>query len=307
MALVSNQVLNNLRTTVRGEFKLAFEKAMAESVYKKLVTEIKSSSASNTYGWLSKFPQMRKWVGDRVIKNMSEASYQIVNELYEATLGVQRTDIEDDNLGQYATIARSMGQETNDFLDRKVAELLAGGFTATCYDGQNFFDEEHPVYPNADGTGTAALVSNIYKKTNADAGTPWFLLSLNREIKPLIVQHRTGFELEAITDTQNSDVFMKDQYLYGIRYRGNRGYGLWQQAVASKADLDADNFEKAYEKMQGFKRDGGDPMGIRPTALVVPPSLQSAAEKILKRATLDNGAGNTNYNKVELIVNPWLA
>ena len=59
--------------------------------------------------------------------------------------------------------------------------------------------------------------------------------------------------------------------------------------------------------MQEFKRDGGDPMGIRATALVVSPSLQSAAEKILKRTVLDNGAGNINYNKVELIVNPWLA
>lgn len=307
MAIVSNQTLNNLRTTVRGEFKIAFEKATAESVYKKLATEIKSSSASNTYGWLSKFPQMRKWVGDRVIKDLSEASYQIVNELYESTLGIQRTDIEDDNLGQYSTIARSMGQETSDFLDREVAKLLKNGFENTCYDGQNFFDDEHPVYPTADGTGTASLVSNIYKKTDSDDGTPWFLLALSREIKPLIVQHRTGFELEAITDTQDNTVFMKDQYLYGIRYRGNRGYGLWQQAVASKADLDDSAFEKAYELMQSFKRDGGDPMGMRPTALVVPPSLQSAAEKILKRTTLDNGAGNVNYNKVELIVNPWLS
>ncbi|MBQ9206868.1 MAG: Mu-like prophage major head subunit gpT family protein [Treponema sp.] len=307
MAIVSNQTLNNLRTTVRGEFKLAFEKANAESVYKKLATEIKSSSASNTYGWLSKFPQMRKWVGDRVIKDLSEASYQITNELYEATLGVQRTDIEDDNLEQYATISRAMGQETSDFLDREVAKLLQNGFSNTCYDGQNFFDDEHPVYPNTDGTGTASLVSNIYKKTASDNGTPWFLLALGREIKPLIVQHRTGFELEAITDTQNNTVFMKDQYLYGIRYRGSRGYGLWQQAVASKADLDDTAFEKAYELMQSFKRDGGDPMGMRPTALVVPPSLQSAAEKILKRTVLDNGAGNTNYNKIELIVNPWLA
>ena len=60
------------------------------------------------------------------------------------------------------------------------------------------------------------------------------------------------------------------------------------------------------ELMQGFKRDGGDPMGIMPTALVVPPSLQSDAEKILKVAQLENGGGNINYNKVELIVNSWL-
>ena len=307
MAIISNQTLNSLRTTIRGEFNIAFKNANANSMYKRLATTITSASKTNTYDWLGKFPQMREWVGKRVVKDMAESSYQITNKKYEATLGVDRADIEDDNLGLYATIAQSMGQEANDFLDREVAKLLKNGFEATGYDGQNFFDDSHPVYPNADGTGKAETVSNIYKKSDADSATPWYLLSLNRPLKPLIHQQRTGMELESLTDTKDESVFMEDLYRYGIRYRGNFGYGLWQQAVASKADLDDTAFEKAYELMQSFRRDGGDPMGILPTALVVPPSLQSAAERILKRTVLDNGAGNVNYNKVELIVNPWLA
>lgn len=306
MSILNTTTLNNLRTTIRGEFNIAFKKANAESMYKRLATTIVSSSKTNTYDWLGKFPQMREWVGQRVVKDMTESSYQITNKKYEATLGVDRADIEDDNLGLYSTIAQSMGQEANDFLDRGVAALLKDGFASLCYDGQNFFDDSHPVYPKTDGTGTATLVSNIYKETNADAGTPWYLLSLNRPLKPLIHQERTKMELEALTDPKDETVFMEDKVRYGIRYRGNFGYGLWQQAVASKADLNAANFEEAYKLMQGFKRDGGDPMGIMPTALVVPPSLQSAAEKILKVANLANGGGNINYNKVELIVNPWL-
>lgn len=307
MAIVNSATLNNLRTTVRGEFNIAFKNANATSLYKRLATTIKSTSKTNTYDWLGKFPQMREWVGKRVLKDMSESSYQISNKRYEATLGVERSDIEDDNLGLYSTIAQSMGQEANDFLDREIAKLLKNGFTTTCYDGQNFFDEEHPVFEKVDGTGSKKLVSNIYKKTSSDSSEPWYLLSLDRPLKPLIHQERTGMELETLTDTKDESVFMEDIYRYGIRYRGNFGYGLWQQAVASKADLGSDAFEAAYKQMQEFKRDGGDPMGIRATALVVSPSLQSAAEKILKRTVLDNGAGNINYNKVELIVNPWLA
>lgn len=306
MAILNTTTLNNLRTTIRGEFNIAFKNANANSLYKRLATTIVSSSKTNTYDWLGKFPQMREWVGQRVVKDMTESSYQITNKKYEATLGVDRADIEDDNLGLYSTIAQSMGQEANDFLDRKVAALLKDGFNSLCYDGQNFFDDSHPVYPKTDGTGDASLVSNIYKKTDNDAGTPWYLLSLNRPLKPLIHQERTKMGLEALTDPKDETVFMEDKVRYGIRYRGNFGYGLWQQAVASKADLNADNFEKAYQLMQGFKRDGGDPMGIMPTALVVPPSLQSDAEKILKVAQLENGGGNINYNKVELIVNSWL-
>ena len=306
MAILNTTTLNNLRTTVRGEFSIAFKDANANSMYKRLATTIQSTSKTNTYDWLGKFPQMREWVGQRVVKDMTESSYQITNKKYESTLGVDRADIEDDNLGLYSTIAQSMGQEANDFLDRGVAALLKDGFNSLCYDGQNFFDDSHPVYPKTDGTGDASLVSNIYKKTESDAGTPWYLLSLNRPLKPLIHQERTKMELEALTDPKDETVFMEDKVRYGIRYRGNFGYGLWQQAVASKADLNADNFEKAYQLMQGFKRDGGDPMGIMPTALVVPPSLQSDAEKILKVAQLENGGGNINYNKVELIVNSWL-
>ena len=307
MAIINNATLNNLRTTIRGEFNIAFKNANATSLYKRLATTVKSTSKTNTYDWLGKFPQMREWIGKRVLKDMSEASYQITNKKYEATLGVDRADIEDDNLGLYSTIAQSMGQEANDFLDREIAKLLKNGFTSTCYDGQNFFDEEHPVFEKVDGTGSKKLVSNIYKKTSSDSSEPWYLLSLDRPLKPLIHQERTGMELESLTDPKDESVFMEDLVRYGIRYRGNFGYGLWQQAVASKADLDADAFEAAYKQMQEFKRDGGDPMGIRATALVVSPSLQSAAEKILKRTVLDNGAGNINYNKVELIVNPWLA
>lgn len=306
MAILNTTTLNNLRTTIRGEFNIAFKNANANSLYKRLATTIVSSSKTNTYDWLGKFPQMREWVGQRVVKDMTESSYQITNKKYESTLGVDRADIEDDNLGLYSTIARSMGQEAKDFLDRKVAALLKDGFNSLCYDGQNFFDDSHPVYPKTDGTGEASLVSNIYKKTDSDAGTPWYLLSLNRPLKPLIHQERTKMELEALTDPKDETVFMEDKVRYGIRYRGNFGYDLWQQAVASKADLNADNFEKAYQLMQGFKRDGGDPMGIMPTALVVPPSLQSDAEKILNVAQLENGGGNINYNKVELIVNSWL-
>ena len=306
MAIVNNATLNNLRTTVRGEFNVAFKNANENSMYKKLATTIQSTSKSNTYDWIGKFPQMREWTGSRVLKDMSEASYQIVNKKYEDTLQIDRADIEDDNLGLYSQIAQSMGQEANDFFDREVSKLLKNGFNSTCYDGQNFFDEEHPVYPDTDGTGEPVLVSNIFKKTDSDSGAAWYLLSLDRPLKPLICQQRTKMEMEALTDTKNTTVFMEDAYLYGIRYRGNFGYGLWQQAVASKAELTDENFEAAYKIMQKFKRDGGDPMGIRPTALVVPPELQSAAEKIIKRATLDNGAGNINFNKVELIVNSWL-
>lgn len=92
--------------------------------------------------------------------------------------------------------------------------------------------------------------------------TAWYLLDVSRPLKPFIFQERTTPELQVITNPDNDTVFMKDKIPYGIRYRCNGGYGFWQQAVCCTDDLTADNFELALATMQGFKADGGRPLGL---------------------------------------------
>jgi phage major head subunit gpT-like protein len=198
-----------------------------------------------------------------------------------------------------------MADEFARFMNRHLAALISGGFVNLCFDGQPFFDDEHPVYPNTDGTGDAEEVSNIIG-TGAESGSPWALLSLSGSLKPFIVQQRTQPEFEEITDTKNDRTFMQDKYLYGIRYRGSWGYGLWQQAVASRAALSAANYEAARLAMQTFKRDGGDPLGIVPTHLIVGPANEAAARAILARELINGGDSNPNYHTAELVVVPQL-
>ena len=288
---------------LRAEFKNRMAELGAESIYKKVATIITSNTLSNTYGWLGQFPQLREWVGDRVIKDIAEAAYQIINKKYEATLGVDRAAIEDDNISQYSILAKEMADEVERFFNQNIANLLVNGFTNLCFDGQPFFDSDHPVYPNVDGTGTATNVSNIIGN---GAGKPWFLLSLRGSLKPLILQQRTQPEMDEITDTKNDTVFMKDQYLYGIRYRGSFGYGLWQQAVACKENLTAAHYESARLRMRTFKRDGGSSMGIIPTHLIVDPTNEAAAKAILEKQFINNGESNSNYHTAELIVADYL-
>ena len=301
--IITSGVLNALRTALRDEFRARMADIDAKPIWRLLATIIMSSTKSNTYGWLGAFPQMREWVGDRVIKDMAEFAYQIVNKKYESTLGVDRTDIEDDNLGQYRVLAREMADEFERFMNRNVAALITGGFANLCYDGQNFFDVAHPVYPNTDGTGEATEVSNI---VGTGTGSPWALLSLSGSLKPFIAQQRSLPEFDEITDTKNDTVFMKDKYMYGIRYRGSFGYGLWQQAVGSKAPLTAANYEAARLAMQTLKRDGGDPLGIVPTHLIVGPTNEAAARAILSKELINGGESNPNYHTAELLVVPHL-
>jgi phage major head subunit gpT-like protein len=304
--IITNTVLSGLRTALRDEFRRRMTELDAKPIWKLLATLITSNTKSNTYGWLGNFPQLREWVGDRVIKDIKEHAYQIANKKYESTLGVERTDIEDDNLGHYRVLAAEMADEFERFLNRNIALLLKQGFSNLCFDGQKFFDKEHPVYPSTDGKGEAKPFSNIVG-TGEETGAPWFLLSLSGSLKPFILQQRSAPEFEEITDTKNDKVFMQDKYMYGIRYRGNFGYGLWQQAVGSKDQLTAVNYQKARELIQSFKRDGGDPLGIVPTHLVVGPSSEAAARTIVEAQFTASGASNIYYHTAELVVVPHLA
>ncbi|MCX8016622.1 MAG: Mu-like prophage major head subunit gpT family protein [Rhodocyclaceae bacterium] len=301
MAIITPALITSLRTG----YSKAFQDALSQTPtdWEKVATRVPSSNASNTYGWLNQAPKLREWVGDRVVKDMSASGYQITNKLYEATVGVRRTDIEDDNVGIYTPLFAEMGRAAKTHADELVFGLLAAGETTPCYDGQNFFDTDHPVYPNVDGTGSPTLVSNL----QAGSGAPWYLLDCSRALKPLIFQERTQPELEAMTSSGDEGVFVRDEYRYGIRYRCNAGFGFWQLAYKSKAELNAANFNAAMAAMMQIKADGGRPLGVKPTHLVVPPALRAAALALVEAQTINGGESNPNYKAVEVIVSPWVA
>lgn len=304
MALITAAILQALNTALRKNFQDGFASMRDVAFYNTVATTVPSNTASNTYGWLGDFPRLREWVGDRVVKDIKESGYTISNRLFEATLGVQRTQIEDDQYGHYSPISQSMGQEAGQHPDVLLNDLIAAGFTATCYDGQYFFDTDHPVRANPDGTGATTTVSNVVD----GAGAPWYLLDTSKALRPFIFQERTKPEFEMKFDPSTSDtVFTKDIYQWGIRYRCAAGYGFWQMARASKAALTAANFEAGRTAMRQLKGDGGRPLGIVPNILLVPASLESAARAIVETRTLAGGGDNPNFNLAKVVVNPWAA
>lgn len=284
-------------------YNASFNKGVqaAPSRYQDVAMVVPSTTSSNTYAWLGQFPKLRKWIGDRVIKNLSAQGYVINNELFESTIKVKRTDIEDDQYGIYAPLIEEMGRASGDHPDELIFALLAAGFTTVCYDGQYFFDTDHPV-------GSGESVTNV-SNMQAGAGTPWFLMDTSRSIKPLLFQDRDSYKFQMLTAEDDEAVFMRDEYLYGIRARVNAGFGLWQLAFASKGTLDAANYAAARSAMMAFKSDEGRPLGIVPNKLVVGPSLEQAARKLVNNQLVDSGGvsvSNEWAGSVELIVVPWL-
>ncbi len=295
MAVISNANLSVLNTG----FKKLFQDGLTslESQYQQIATTVPSSTASNTYGWLGEMPGMREWVGERTIKNVSSHDYAIKNELWEDTIGVKRTDIEDDNIGIYTPLFTALGQAAGRHPDDLVFGALKNGDKHNCYDGQFFFDTDHPIYANHDGTGDVTTVSNF----DDGDGAGWYLLDVKQSLKPLIFQVRKKVEMTAMTKLDDESVFMRDEFRWGARARHNVGYGFWQMAHKSKLPLTAENLNNAIAKMQERKADGGRLLNINPTLLIVPPSLRAKALELVKADRLANGQTNINKDVVDVL------
>ena len=283
-------------TTMYKSFKVLFNETLkqTETYREKVATEVPSTTRENAYKWLGAFPMLKEWIGERQVKQLAAHEYAIKNKSFESTVEVDRDDIEDDLYGVYRPMIEELGRVAKVHPDILVFEVLKKGFETLCYDGQYFFDLDHPVKDSS--------VSNF----DAGTGTPWYLLDTTRTIKPLIFQQRRKAEFVSLDKIDDENVFMKRKFLYGVDYRGAAGYGLWQLAYASKQDLTAANYGAARAAMMSFTDEEGVPLGIKPDLLVVPPGLEGDAKEILENERTVSGATNKWRNTATVLVVPYL-
>jgi phage major head subunit gpT-like protein len=154
--LVNKASIAAVFTSLKTTFNNAF--GAAPSVWDQIAMKVPSTTGQNDYAWLSTFPKMRKWVGEKVVKSLEAFKYTITNHPFEATIAVNRDDIDDDNLGIYGPQAQMAGFSAKQWPDELIMDLVNGAFTNDCYDGQYFFDTDHPVKgASVSNKGTAAL------------------------------------------------------------------------------------------------------------------------------------------------------
>lgn len=296
-------------------FKAAFQGAFtgANTFHKNVALTVPSSTATEKYGWLGQMPQLREWLGPRVVKNLVAHSYAIENLDFESTVSVPRNAIEDDRYGIYTPFFAELGRAAAEHPDVLISQLIADGFNTLCYDGQNFFDTDHPVRLNGSDKPPVSV-------SNMQAGTDeaWYLLDCSRPIKPFIFQERRAYDLVSKDRPGDDNVFFNKEYVYGVDARANAGYGLWQLAYASKQPLTAENYELARAAMMKQRGDEGRPLGIKPDTLVCGPNLEGAAMRLLNNgtrvvmvegsdsATLPIAIQNEWANTATPIVTPWM-
>ena len=297
--LINSASLNGLRTTFSTLFQARLEKAPSQ--YSRVATTVPSASRSNTYAGMKMLSAMRQWIGPRHIENLSEFKYELTNLPFEKTIGVDRDDISDDNLGQYKIAVELLADTVSAHPNIQVFNALKNGFTTLGYDGQYFFDTDHPLI-GADGE-TVGTFAN----TDGGNGTPWFLMSSRSVMLPIIWQERKKPDFVAMDNPNDERVFTNKEFRYGVDSRNNVGYGFPQLCWGSKQTLNKANYETARAAISNMKGDGGRPLGLEPDLLVFPPSLEGAALELLNSERDAGGATNVWRNTAEPLKVSWLS
>jgi len=210
----------------------------------KIATQRPSSTRQTTYAWMAKLPTLREWVGERVLNAISSYSYTIVNKDFELTMELDRNDILDDQYGLFNPVAEDMGRASRLWPDQQLTKLIQSGEKQLCYDGQPFFDPDHPIDKY---TPTLGVQKNLFK-------------------------------------------------------------GL---------TLTPDNYSAVRTAMMSYVGEDGQPLGVTPKLLVVPPQLEQRALRILNAEIIAPAmlAGeaqvgsneNTLKGTADLLVIPQLA
>ncbi|WP_336021368.1 Mu-like prophage major head subunit gpT family protein [Acinetobacter pittii] len=163
----AKQVLAHLFTGFKTTFNKSFSET--ETTWQRIATEVPSQSKAENYAWLGKFPKLREWIGDKVIKRLEGYGYTITNRSFESTVAVHKHEIQDGDILGLPIIFASMGEEAKQFPQDVVFEALTTGFENKCFDGKTFYATDHPVGDKKKSTFSNKLTAKLSWASLAEA------------------------------------------------------------------------------------------------------------------------------------------
>lgn len=144
-----------LKTRLYKTFGEAMASAPVFSERLGLFTDMPSDTETNTYDWLAGLSGMVEWIGPRMVDGFKERVFTIKNKHYEKTVEVNRDQLDDSPMtaiGNAAERLRILTEAGRKLSDDLLIDVLINGHQRTCYDGQFFFDTDHPTDLDAAGT-----------------------------------------------------------------------------------------------------------------------------------------------------------
>jgi phage major head subunit gpT-like protein len=126
-----------------------------------------------TYAWLGAVPKFREWIGGRVATKPQAESYSIRNKLWEQTLEFGLDDLRRDKTGQVQARIGELAAAGAGYWEDLVTTLINAGGSGTCYDGEYFWDTDHPVSEMTSSSTTAknSVSASDYSVLNIGTST----------------------------------------------------------------------------------------------------------------------------------------
>lgn len=137
----------------------------ADVFYPTISTVVPSNRLNEQYGWLGGMPGVREWLGDRQFKELRASNFVLANRLWEDSLLIQKTDLQDDVMGMYEMVMPQLGLRAAQHPDKLLFQTLTAAETTACFDGQYFFDSDHAF-------GDSGSQSNLLTCAAASGTTP---------------------------------------------------------------------------------------------------------------------------------------
>lgn len=152
--LIDAANLTALREAMNKRFQAGF--STAPSFWQQIAMLVPSTTAIETYAWMADIPGFEEWVGERTIHNLKSRAAQVINRKFQDAIKIPREKLEDDQFGIYGNWAEMMGVAARTLPDELLATLIKAADTTVCWDGQYFFDTDHPVSMDDSASGTQA-------------------------------------------------------------------------------------------------------------------------------------------------------
>ena len=319
--MINQELIESLFLQLSSQFHKAFDGNGEDEFVAQFATVMSSNTRTIDFSWLGESPQMREWIGQRVVNQLRNFRYEAGYKEYELTMGVKVMDILDNTLSHYSLQSFAGGQEARMLRPKLVAKALTNGTTGLCYDGHPFFYASHPVGEDGDITAT----SNTYDAGGGWAATPFFMADLSKVIKPIILNDRLSPQFQQFTSMSDEHVFKNREYLFGTNSAHGTAYGLWQTCFRSGLPATANSLIALDLAMKSLTKDKKDEdgrrpyLGIKPThifhgistgerlrRLIDSPFLTDLGGDPLSPGATDTGKSNPVYKRWQLVEVSWL-
>lgn len=134
-----------------------------------LATTISTEDPTEDYAWLGNVPAIREFKGDRIVRSIPTEKVSLSDKTWEGTVGFDRHTIEDGKLGQVEMRIRDLAVRARQHKNRRMTDVMEAGAATVGYDGQYYFDSDHPSNKAGGSNRSNLLTQSITAATRITA------------------------------------------------------------------------------------------------------------------------------------------